>query len=126
MRSWSARRLIGGGQVELRSFLTPAKLPTLREQATGNPYFVRGDLRQGVRPEEVLGSLVGVGVFPFLFATNGREVLLGDIPFSTRIAVPEAAAALLYRQLQGVEVSIFDRNLLEVPRYHEYVGLFAP
>lgn len=73
------RRLLEKGIVNMRSFLSPQRVPTYLGHSLDYVAVVRGRLKSGTAPE-LLRALNGeCRVFPFLFAVGGGNVLFGAI-----------------------------------------------
>ena len=102
-------RALASGWLDERVFLNPPALPPYEEWALGQIVFVTGRLRPERRPEILLRTLmVGCGVHPFLFATNGADLLLATLSPAPAPAAPHRAlsvAGTFARYLEGIEVT---------------------
>ncbi len=136
---WSLRaseaRALASGWVDRRSFLSPARLPPYDGWELQQVVFVTGRLRRDRRPEILLRTLVVAGhVHPFLFATNGTELMLATLspPPSPNFSTPPrliSVGATLDRYLEGIEVvreTISDLDALVNHRYERILGIGLP
>jgi hypothetical protein len=84
----SQQRLLRSGAIEYRVFLEPARVPPYQNRALERVAFVHGEFLRGASPAALFRRLAAMQVFPFLFAANESEVLLGTM--SQAAPVPRA------------------------------------
>ena len=104
-------RCLRRGLVELRSFLNPVTVARDIVQFPKRVAFVHGDLVGSSTPDGLFRELVeSVGASPFLFATEGRSVLIGALSEGhrtlpgERATSGEAALAVLKKHLGSIVV----------------------
>ncbi len=122
-------RLFEDGAVEHRVFLDPAAVPAYRDRRAATVVFVHGAIRPGAAPERLFRSLVSASrVTPFLFATDGRQVLLAGLspapsggPGGPRAPV----LPVLEATLQAIEVDRVPVSDLVPSVNHRYDRLFV-
>lgn len=111
---FSQTKLLRLGWVSYRVFLEPSLLPSYRGRAADQTVFVFGDLRADARPEVLFATLTReCRVFPFLYATHGRRVMIGALGRSeTAPAAPaeptepprRPVMPTLQSALEGIEI----------------------
>lgn len=74
------RRALGTGWIDQRAFLDPTRMPCVGSWRLEQVAYLCGRLLPGVPPESLLVDLVDrLEVCPFLFASDGRQVLVGTL-----------------------------------------------
>ncbi|MEM0128847.1 MAG: hypothetical protein QXG65_01590 [Thermoplasmata archaeon] len=124
----AAVRAFASGWVDARAFLNPVGLPSVGGWTPANVVFVQGRLKANRRPEVLLRTLiVGCRVHPFLFATDGAELLfatLSPAPGGIERAVP--VAPTLDRFLERITVLREPIEGLAALVPHRYEVITAP
>ncbi|MDE1820729.1 MAG: hypothetical protein KGJ23_15300 [Euryarchaeota archaeon] len=122
----SQRRAMERGWVQRRVFLDPQKLLQMGGWKVENLAFVQGELLPKSEPLALLHALVdGCRLSPFLFACDGRRLLLGSLaaagPAPEKPGVPRASvSATLESFLKGIEVFRTPLTGLVTPVNHRY------
>ena len=109
---FSHQRVLRSGWVAHRVFLEPATVPPFRGRSADVLTLIMGDLKPGARPELLFGTLTReCRVFPFLYVTDGRKLLIGAMGRAVGGGNPNGEAeprrpvmATLQESLQGIEV----------------------
>lgn len=111
---FSQLKLLRTGAVGHRVFLDPSRVPPYQGRSADQVVLLVGDLRDGARPEQVFATLTKeCRVFPFLYATHDRRLLLGALgrgaTSSAGAATPTESGrrpvlATLQEFLEGIEV----------------------
>jgi hypothetical protein len=74
------QRLVSTGQVDYRVFPDFKRIPESAANRADGIAFVRGRLSPGCRPQALFQELAqGSGVNPFLYVTDGKQVLLASV-----------------------------------------------
>ncbi len=114
-----------------RYFLDPTALPGYLQWTLGSVVFVHGRLRDGSSPESPFLFLVTeCGVRPFLYVTDGRDVLLAALspappgPGSRASEPKPPVTDGLRRFLEGIEVFREGVSGLTALTNHRYDRLF--
>jgi hypothetical protein len=103
------------GAITTGAWLDIARVPPFEGRRLGEVIYVHGQLRPGTEALPLLTALTAeCSVFPFLYATSGRTVLLAGLGQTSASAagrrpVPSAAApvqSVLLRHLEPVEVTL--------------------
>jgi hypothetical protein len=120
-------RCVQKGWVTLRTFLDPLAVARRIEGFPTQLVFLRGSLRPGARPDQPFHDVVAdCGVGPFLFATDGKDVLIGALamgPGPAGLGGPAPRApvlATLQRSTRGISVVREPLASLDVWVDHEY------
>jgi hypothetical protein len=125
----SDQRLIADGSVDRRTFLDPRRIPPYDGREIDSMGFVHGELTAGATPAALFLRLATIRVTPFLFATNGKQVLLGAISLSPRVTtstgVRPAVLANLQRFMKEIQIVREPVSALKVVVNHRYDRLFS-
>lgn len=106
----SLRRLVDQGWVERRIFPDPGLLPAYHGRTADQIVLIRGELVPNARGDALLALLTGeCRVYPFLFVTQGRRVLIGSLGQSpgapsTVPGVRRPVLPSLQQFLEGIEI----------------------
>lgn len=73
------RRLVVEGVLERRFLLNPCEIPAVEGHEVESLVFIHGEVKDGATPERLFRQLLGIGVTPFLFATDAHYVVMGAI-----------------------------------------------
>lgn len=131
---FSQQRMLKIGWVAYRVFLDPSRVPPFRGRSAEQIALVTGTLRPEVRPEQLFASLTReCRVYPFLYATDGRRVVLGALGRAPSAAATPASSeserrpvlATLQAGLQGIEVVQEPAGQLRIPVDHRYDRLLG-
>lgn len=118
------RRLLGDGVVEHRMFLDVTQVPAYQQRRASNVVLVHGELLEGRRPEGLFRALVSeCQVTPFLYATDGRDVLLAALapaPGAARAGLRGGVLATVRASLRAIEVVRTPVETLSTPVNHRY------
>lgn len=118
------RRLLGEGVVEHRMFLDVTQVPGYQQRRASNVVLVHGELLDGRRPETLFRALVSdCQVTPFLYATDGEEILLAALapaPGAPRTEVRGGVLATVRAYLRAIEVARTPVETLATPVNHRY------
>lgn len=121
------------GWVSRRSFLAPTAVARTVDGFPSQAVFLRGTLRSGAEPDRPLRELLGeCGVSPFLFATDGHEVLMAALalgpgaPILRGSAVRSPVLPTLQKSIRGIAVSREPLASLEVWVDHDYTRCADP
>lgn len=117
------RRALSEGLVEHRAFLDVTQLPPYRGLRVESIVMVRAELGPGATAPGLFRALVARSrVAPFLFATDGREILLGGLSpapaASSEGRVP--VLATLRESVQGIDVTRLPVDELVPSINHRY------
>jgi len=126
-------RATQGGVVQDRTVLNPVRLPPFQGRRIAEVILVRGRLRPLASAARLLNALTGdCGVFPFLVAESGGEVVLAGVGQTSARSTgrqPVASArqpvlASLTRHLDPVDVMIEPVEAIEERVQHRYPDRF--
>ena len=130
---FSQQRMLRLGWVVHRVLLDPAKVPPFRGRAADQVTLIMGEFREGQRPEVLFQTLTReCRVFPFLYATDGRRLLMGALGRNPAVPAPPEAVpqprrpvmATLQTALQGIEILAEASNAFRSAVDHRYDRLF--
>lgn len=129
---FSQQKIMRAGWVVHRVLLDPARVPPYRGRAADQVTFVMGELRDGARPEQLLVTLTReCRVFPFLYATDQRRLLLGALgrspgarPAAEEVEPRRPVMATLQAHLQGIEILSESVAAFRAVVDHRYERLF--
>lgn len=125
----SHRRALSGGIVERRVFIDLARIPACRSGRIESIAFVKGELRDGAKPEQLFRRLVSMQVTPFLFAAEQPKVLFGTLapaPVPTEKPGPRPAVLSNMREfLDRIEITRESVGSLSVDVDHRYDRLLS-
>jgi hypothetical protein len=129
---WGQQRLLNQGWASHRVLLDPARLPPFRGRSADQQVFVVGTLRESAdAPGLFLALTRGCRVFPYLFASSERRILLGALGQTPGLAVvdpnqPPRTSVLqtLQAHLEGIEILQEPASHLQVNVDHRYELLF--
>ncbi|MCI4360364.1 MAG: hypothetical protein L3J91_01535, partial [Thermoplasmata archaeon] len=77
---FSQQKMLRDGWITHRVFLYPSRVPPYQGRSAEQVVFVSGQLRDGVRAEELFATLTrDCRVFPFLYVVHDGRVLLGAL-----------------------------------------------
>jgi hypothetical protein len=121
------RRCLRSGRVARRVFLDPVAVARWVAPFPDQLAVVYGHLRAGQHPEPLYRALLGrCGLRPFLFATDGRSVLVGALSARTAVAGPARSDGgapvlpVLQRALSEIVVLREPLDQLETLVNHRY------
>jgi hypothetical protein len=124
------QRWLNSGQVEFRSFLNPREVARWVTRFADQVVFVHGDLVEPGGASELFHALVSeCGVGPFLFATNGRSVLMGALSSTSYSPPRRISAPVLPRigtYLRGIRIVREGLAHLEPTVVHRFERLLPP
>ena len=111
---FSQLKLLRNGSMSHRVFLDPSRVPPYQGRSADHVVLLGGDLRDGARPEQIFATLTKeCRVFPFLYATHERRLLLGALgrgaPTGGAPPMPTESGrrpvlATLQEHLEGIEI----------------------
>ena len=113
---FSQQRVLRDGSVTHRTIIDPSKVPPYRGRTADQLVFVTGALRAGARPEALFATLTrDCRVFPFLYATDQKRLLIGALggspgaepvrPGAAPSSERRGAMAAIQEYLEGVDVA---------------------
>jgi hypothetical protein len=121
-----ARRAVESGRLEYRVFPVLARLPAFEDERIQRVALVHGQLKDGHRPEELFRALVGdLEVFPFLFVSDGRTVLMGALSADGVRDERRPVLETLQRHLSEIELTLEDIRTLSSVVAHRYEGVLS-
>lgn len=130
---FSQLRVLRLGWVVHRVLLDPGRVPPFRGRSADQVTLILGELRDGHRPETLFQVLTReCRVFPFLYVTDGRRLLMGALgrnpatppPPSTTAEPRRAVLATLQESLQGIEIIAESAAAFRTAVDHRYDRLF--
>ncbi len=130
---FSQQRLLRLGWVVHRVLLDPSRVPPFRGRAADQVTLIVGDFKPGERPEALFQTLTReCRVFPFLFATDHKRLLLGALgrnpatPPSpgTTVEARRPVLPTLQAALQGIEILGESASVFTAEVDHRYDRLF--
>lgn len=128
----SDRRLFSQGWLEWRVIPNLARLPPIDGVRLHRQVFIWGQLSPGTRPEALFQSLRERSrVFPMLYATDGKQVLIGAVGVGEATPALELVGhgrtrpvlATLQDHLNGIESTSAEVDRIEVVVDHRYANL---
>lgn len=133
--AWAARerRLCDDGVVEPRTVLDPIAWEVWSQNAPQSLVLVSGSLLDGKAPSGFFSELVQESwVTPFLFVTNGRQVVFAYLSTGIVMAAPQSTGptnslvALVRRSLSGIVVLRDQLSAFTTVLNHQYNRPFSP
>jgi hypothetical protein len=131
LRRRSAIRLLHSGSIAHRYFLDPTRLPPYNDWTIKQIVLLHGSLLSGKTAPELFHSLVeACGVFPFLFAVGGDQVMLGTVsPRPEHYASPPvqkstSVLSTVQRFLSRIAIHRTDVGNMENVVNHRYDRMF--
>jgi hypothetical protein len=125
-RPWGA---VSAGLVQRRCFLDPARLPGLYGWRLRSLSFVKGTLRTGAQPATLDRELLSDGgMTPFLFATDGKSVLIGALsPAPRPVGTPPRSriSEIFTKRLEPWTLLSAAVSSLSTPLDHRYDRLMT-
>jgi hypothetical protein len=125
----SQRKLIEGGIVEKKTLLDLANLLPYHGHRIEHVAFIQGELVQGASPGSLFRVLMAIHVMPFLFVSDGRNVLMAGLspapsPYQYSTGNRPAVLENLQRFMREIEIQREPIETLSVMVDHRYDRLF--
>ncbi|MCI4333131.1 MAG: hypothetical protein L3K01_05340 [Thermoplasmata archaeon] len=119
------RRTVQAGHLRYRVFPRLNRLPPFEGNPIQRVAFLHGRLEPERRPDELFRAIVSeAGVYPFLFVTDGRTVLLGALSSERFQDDRRPVLESLRPHLAEIEVTRMDLRSLSAVVDHQYERLF--
>ena len=119
------RSVVRAGSLRYRVFLNLERLPAFEDKSIRGIALVQGEFLPEQRPEELFHSLVvEAGVSPFLYATDGRTVLIGALSVDQARLERRSVLDTIRGYLGSIEVNREELRTLATPVAHQYQRLF--
>lgn len=126
------KRLLAEGWVLYRVLAAPERIPPFRGRQADRIALISGTLREGITAPALFGALTQeCRVYPFLYAVDGKKLLLGALGQSPGPSAPASPSrrpvlATLRQALEGIEIVEEHAGHMRAPVDHRYDRLAPP